>query len=189
MFDPRETDQWHTRLALLRKAKGLSVRALALEAGVSPATLSAVERGQSSPTLATLQRILRALESDFASFFAAPEGEEDPSPVFRADRMKRITDPNRTYTLAFPKRDDIRIELVREQILPEKGEGEWESHPCDMAGIVVEGGRLTVEIEGARVWDLESGDAFYIKAGQRHRGRNNSDAPVRLVTVYTPPRY
>jgi transcriptional regulator with XRE-family HTH domain len=181
------TLHWQRKLAALRKEKGVSLRALASKAGVSPASLSAIERGQNSPTLATLNRILRALDSDFAAFF---DGEKNSSgPVFSAQEMAAIEDANRRYTFLLPKKGDVHFEMVDETLLAQDSECEWEIHSCDMAGVVISGGPLRVEVAGRGEWMLREGDAFYIKAGQRHRGCNASPDAIRLLTVYCPPRY
>ena len=36
---------------------------------------------------------------------------------------------------------------------------------------------------------LRPGDAFYVTKGTAHRGYAHGDEPVRLVSVYHPPRY
>ena len=55
---PRQLGQ---RLAKLRRAQGLSRYGLAKQLGLSRDYLGRVERGQSSPTVAMLQRIAKAL--------------------------------------------------------------------------------------------------------------------------------
>ncbi|MDT7695129.1 MAG: hypothetical protein QOI75_4496, partial [Pseudonocardiales bacterium] len=45
------------QLRLLRSRRGLSLRALAAEAGVSATLLSQIERGVTEPSLATLRRL------------------------------------------------------------------------------------------------------------------------------------
>ena len=50
------------RMRALRESMGLSLRELALRCGVSPAMLSQVERGETSPTLQVAARIAAGLE-------------------------------------------------------------------------------------------------------------------------------
>ena len=60
----------HDRLALslreARKARGLSLDAVAKLSGVSRSMVSQIERGESSPTVATLWNLTQALQVDFA---------------------------------------------------------------------------------------------------------------------------
>jgi len=54
------------RLKEIRKSKGLSLEATAKLSGVSRSMLSQIERRESSPTIATLWSLARALQVDFA---------------------------------------------------------------------------------------------------------------------------
>ncbi len=54
------------RLKEARKAQGLSLDATANLSGVSRSMVSQIERGESSPTIATLWNLTRALNVDFA---------------------------------------------------------------------------------------------------------------------------
>ncbi|OIO74090.1 MAG: hypothetical protein AUJ57_03020 [Zetaproteobacteria bacterium CG1_02_53_45] len=58
-----------TRIAKLRKERDLSLRALADAAGVSPATLSQIESGQASPSVATLEKLADGLNLSISAFF------------------------------------------------------------------------------------------------------------------------
>jgi transcriptional regulator with XRE-family HTH domain len=176
------------RIALLRKRARISLRALSRKAELAPASLSAIERGRSSPTLATLHKILRALGTDFAEFFMGAAGPGD-SPVFRAKDARRVKDAERTYALLFPKRADLKFEIFRETIRPARKETEWSTLDCDVGGVLLAGGPFVLEIDQRGAWTLAVGDAFYVPAGLRHRGTPRGRAPAQLLTVIAPPRY
>ena len=53
----------------LRTEKGVSLRALSRKAGLSPASLSSIEKGKGNPTLATFHKLLKGLGTDFAQFY------------------------------------------------------------------------------------------------------------------------
>ncbi len=69
----------HDRLAAslreARKARGLSLDAVAKLSGVSRSMVSQIERGESSPTVATLWNLTQALQVDFAGLL---EGKGEP---------------------------------------------------------------------------------------------------------------
>jgi transcriptional regulator with XRE-family HTH domain len=69
----------HDRLAAslkaARKARGLSLDAVAKLSGVSRSMVSQIERGESSPTVATLWNLTQALQVDFAGLL---EGRTRP---------------------------------------------------------------------------------------------------------------
>ena len=171
-----------------RERVQMSLRELSGRAGISPSSLSMIEHGRNSPTLATLQKLLKALGTDFAEFFANADTFEK-EPVFRCADMRVIKDAYRQYTLLFPKRDDLKFEMVRETISHREPEGEWEVHDFDIGGVVLQGGPLRLEIEGVGEWEIRAGDALYIEAGRKHRASNAGDRPSELVTVAYPAKY
>lgn len=59
-------DQLPARLKGARREQGLSLDAVAKLSGVSRSMVSQIERGESSPTIATLWNLTRALQVDFA---------------------------------------------------------------------------------------------------------------------------
>lgn len=61
------------RLKETRRAKGLSLDAVAKLSGVSRSMVSQIERGASSPTVATLWNLTRALQVDFAGLLDPEE--------------------------------------------------------------------------------------------------------------------
>lgn len=65
------TDRLAERLRAARKAKGLSLDAVAGISGVSRSMVSQIERGESSPTVATLWNLTQALGVDFAGLLDA----------------------------------------------------------------------------------------------------------------------
>lgn len=75
----------HDRLAAslraARKARGLSLDAAAKLSGVSRSMVSQIERGESSPTVATLWALTQALQLDFAGLL-----EGQPAPGIQVTR-------------------------------------------------------------------------------------------------------
>jgi transcriptional regulator with XRE-family HTH domain len=175
-----------SRIRVLRERCDLSVRKLGELSGVTAGMISTVERNKTSPSLATLHKILVALGSDLASFFGENEHVGD-GPIFPREHMRLITDEERSYSIIFPLSDDIKIEMMDEQLTLTSKKSDFETLKCDVAGCVISG-TLNLEIEGEPPKLLRAGDGFYVKKGISHRGFA-VDNPVRLIAVYTPPRY
>jgi transcriptional regulator with XRE-family HTH domain len=175
-------------IARLRKKMGAGLRELSRKAGMSAASLSAIEKGESSPTIATLYKVLKALDTDFAEFFSSGAGA-DASPVFRARDMQQIEDAVHRCVFLFPRRGDIRFEMFRENLAPSTTKREWEVYDFDVGGTVLSGGPLRIEIENAGVFTIKKGDAFHIRRGLRHCVTNAGRRAVEMITVVTPPRY
>lgn len=69
---PDITTRLASALRDARRARGLSLDAVAKLSGVSRSMVSQIERGESSPTVATLWNLTRALQVDFAGLLDAP---------------------------------------------------------------------------------------------------------------------
>jgi transcriptional regulator with XRE-family HTH domain len=111
-MEPKESGRTIRRL---RTEAGIGLRQLCRLADLSPASLTAIEKGNSSPTLATLHKVLRALGTDFAEFFAS-SAEDAESPVFSSKEMHSVADKHREYVFLLPKRQDMRFEIIHETI-------------------------------------------------------------------------
>lgn len=85
-----------TRLRQLRAGRGLTLDALADRAGVSRSMISLVERGESSPTAAVLDRLAAGLGVTIASLFA-DEARDDAAPVSRHAEQISWRDPETGY--------------------------------------------------------------------------------------------
>jgi HTH-type transcriptional regulator, repressor for puuD len=175
------------RIQTLRKRCGLSIRRLAELAGVTPAMISCIERGKNSPSLGTLQKILTALGTDFAAFFAQ-KMEEQPGPIFLREHMQAVSDGQRTYTIVFVRRTGVRIEIFDEYILPSRRRPPFETLKCDLVCYMLSGD-LVLEIKNRPKRILRPGDSFYLEHGSVHRGYPAHDEPVRLISVFHPAKY
>jgi transcriptional regulator with XRE-family HTH domain len=73
----------------LRVRRGLSQESLAVDAGIDRTYVSRLERGIENPTVAVLERLAAALQSDIGAFFLTPKaGEKFPAPL-RSGRKAR----------------------------------------------------------------------------------------------------
>ncbi len=77
------------RLKAARRAQGLSLEAVANLSGVSRSMVSQIERSESSPTIATLWNLTRALQVDFAGLLDG-DAEGDRIAVLRAPEVPSI---------------------------------------------------------------------------------------------------
>ena len=185
---PMGYDDLGRRIRVLRQTARMSLRELSRSAGMSTASVSAIENDKSSPTLATLHKVLRALGTDFAEFFASPAADS-AKPVFEPVAMPVVKDAHRQYAILLPKRSDIKFEMLLETLAPNERRTDWETHDCDLGGVLLSGGPLRLDVEEQGEWVCRKGHAFYLKAGQRHRAVNIGKRPAKLVTVWYPPQY
>ncbi|MBB3020194.1 transcriptional regulator with XRE-family HTH domain [Microvirga lupini] len=106
------------RLRDLRVRAGLTLDGLAERTGVSRSMISLIERGESSPTAAVLDKLAAGLGVTLASLFAAQESAA-ASPLSRREDQRVWRDPESGYTrrnLSAPGFPSL-VELV-EVVLP-----------------------------------------------------------------------
>lgn len=181
-------DKIGPRLKQMRTRAGLPLREVGDRCGIAASYLSSLERGGSSPTLATLTKILHALGSDLETFFSNADATELTGPVFRRSDMQVASDAERRYTFVLPRRKHVKAQMLDEYIMPTESAPDFESFDCDVAGILLSG-TLELEVEGEAPQILCPGDAFYVPGKARHRGRCLGSEPAHLITVYVPPKY
>ena len=86
------------RVRELRTGRALSLDALATRSGVSRSMISLVERGESSPTAALLEKLASALGVTLASLFDAPPSAGPPAgPLARRKDQPQWRDPGSGY--------------------------------------------------------------------------------------------
>ena len=173
------------KLRNLRQRSNISLRQLAKLANVSVSYISAVEKDQASPTLATLRRILLALGTNFINFFSEEDNNNNEQYIFRKSAMHTVTDSDREYTFILPHRDDIHVELMDENYFSSNKLPEFETMDCDFAGYVVSG-NIVIEIDNHPPAHLSCGDAFHVPRGISLRGYCEQGEKARLLTVLYP---
>lgn len=104
------------RLAALREQRALSLEELAAASGISRATLSRLERGESSPTAALLGKLCTVYGLPMSRLIA--EVEEQGAQLIRAAEQPVWTDPGSGFTrrMVSPPVQGLRAELVEGQL-------------------------------------------------------------------------
>lgn len=176
------------RLRELRDAQGLSLDALAERSQVSRSAISLIERGQSSPTAAVLDRLSSALGVTLASLFeegAAPAAE--PSPVARAADQPEWTDPGSGYVrrnLSPAARSPIQLVEVHfppgQRVAYDTGVRDTEVYQQVW---IVEG---TMEMTVGDVhWRLAAGDCLAMQLDRPIVFHNPTQRPARYLVALT----
>ncbi len=89
-YEEKLEESLGNRLRELRRQQGLSLRALAEKSGLSANTLSLIENGKTSPSVATLQQIAIALSIPITAFF---ESKVNRDPVIHTKHDQRNSSP------------------------------------------------------------------------------------------------
>nr|WP_275670111.1 XRE family transcriptional regulator [Kribbella speibonae] len=175
-----------TRIREIRTLRGMTVRELADNAGVSSALISQVERGVTDPSLETMRRIAEALDTPMFSLFQ--DGDDETVAVIRREDRYEISSPHHaiTYTRASP--GGSKLEVLEGSLEPGAATSETpRSHPSEEC-VVVLAGRLTVQV-GDQTHVLKIGDSCTFDSNIPHLYRNEGRNVVRFLLSVTPPSY
>src|SRR2546423_4925425 len=105
-------DRIAERLRSLRGERGYTLDALAERSGVSRSMISLIERGQSSPTAAVLDKLAAGLTVTLATLFEDEPRAAPPSPLARTADQPVWTDPASGYVrrnVSPPARSPIQL--------------------------------------------------------------------------------
>ncbi|MGI5472867.1 helix-turn-helix domain-containing protein [Streptomyces sp. CA-132043] len=168
------------RIRALRKQRGWSVQQLAEASGVSRRMLTQIELGQANPSLATVDRVARALDTDFAALALPADGaasaEVEGTLVWRA--------PDGSKALLLAATEEPRAELWRWTLAPG---GHYAAEP-DRPGAQeihhVLSGRLTLALAPGPQ-ELGPGQSAVIPTDQEYAYRNEGAEPAVFVRVVT----
>ncbi len=171
------------RLRETRKSKGLSLEATSKLSGVSRSMLSQIERGESSPTVATLWSLTRALQVDFAGLLDDGNSGSTIREIMRANRTPTIDSQGEGCRIRILSPPDQAGRLEVYEILFEKN-GALVSEPhrqgCVEHMTVLEGA-LTV-VAGEDSAELGEGDTIRYAADCNHSIRA-TEQPARALLI------
>lgn len=177
-----------------RDRRGLSLRDLARETGLSPSLLSQIERGATEPSILSLRKVAEALGVSIFYLLDSGSGEETPAGGRTlADRVVRRADRRRValptsglrYELLCP---DVsgRMEAWLGHLEPGAATGEAaRGHLSDEFMLLLSG---SAELEyGDDRLVLEAQDSIYLDGTIAHRLRTLGDRPLVFLSVLSPP--
>lgn len=171
---PDPTQHIAATLKHLRQARGWSLSRTAEATGVSKAMLGQIERGESSPTVATLWKIASGLDVSLSTFLVAPAA----APLTRPQTM--LSDSAGMHMrVLIPFNPLWRLEMFVIDLEPGACS---ESSPHGLGVvehvIVIEG---ALEVAEAGHWQaVSTGDVLRLDAAQTHAYRNPHTARARF---------
>ncbi|MHA3977096.1 cupin domain-containing protein [Halovulum sp. GXIMD14794] len=184
------------RLRTVREARGMSQRELAGRAGLTNAAISLIEQNKSSPSVASLKRLLDAIPMTLSEFFSEVEDTGTPKYFYSADEFVELS-PQDIGLGAGAMRVSLRqlgdasrhaLQVLHETYPPGSDTGpDLLTHEGEEAGVVIEG---IIEITVAdQIRVLNPGDGYLFDSRLPHRFRNIADTRCVIVSACTPPSF
>jgi transcriptional regulator with XRE-family HTH domain len=175
------------RIRALPQARRLTLRDVADRAGVTESFLSQVERDVTSPSIATVHRIARALGLSIAQLFAE---DGDTGRVVRLEARRRVAYPGlRSVDEFLTSNMAGRLQVIMSTIEPGGGTGaEPYTHDSDEEVVVVLAGVLDLWVAEEH-YVLREGDAITFPSRLPHWNANHGEVPVKVLFCLTPPSF
>ncbi|MEX2494500.1 MAG: cupin domain-containing protein [Woeseia sp.] len=175
------------KLRTLRSRHGLSQRRLAALAGVSNATVSLIEHGQTDPSLGLLKKILDAMGVSYAEFFSTHSGSAEKY-FYSFEELSEIGSGLISYRQVGGDLVDSKLQILHERYRPGADTGRsMLSHEAEEGGVILQG-RLEVTVAN-EVKILSAGDAYRFNSRLAHRFRNTGSEDCVVVSACTPPSF
>lgn len=173
-----------TKLKEMRQCKGLTQEELADRCELSKGYISQLENDLTSPSIATLTELLRALGSSLGEFF---KEEKEDKIVFSAEEYSEKQSDGMVWDWLIPNAQKNMMEPV----LAELDEGaETQSdfpHEGEEFGYVLKG-KIAVCL-AEKKYHAKSGESFYFKADKLHKIVNVGNGKAKFLWVSTPPNF
>jgi transcriptional regulator with XRE-family HTH domain len=175
------------RLRELRRFRRATLRTIADRSGLSESFLSQVERGRSSASIASLQRIAGALGITMADLFE-PDGMPGPKVVRKHERPALSFGVLGKKSLLTPRPlHHLEVFVGELEVGGSTGEQSY-VHGDSEELVVVLSGAVQLEL-GGELFELESGDSIDYRSSTPHRVTNTGQELAEVMWIISPPSY
>jgi transcriptional regulator with XRE-family HTH domain len=185
------------RLKAVREKHGLSQRELASRAGMTNGAVSLIESNKTSPSIASLKRLLDSVPMTMSEFFSPLEDDTAPKYFYTPDEFTELAPQDAGLTGAASARVSLRqlgdaarhqLMVLHETYPPGADTGEeLLSHEAEEAGIVLRG-RIEITVaDQCRV--LGPGEGYMFDSRLPHRFRNTGTEECEIISACTPPTF
>lgn len=172
----------------LRKARGITLKELAIKIERSVGFISQIERGLSEPSMTDLRRIAKALDVPTSWFFLLEDEDTLEQQFIVRAGARRALGTSEEGILEELLSPDLggSFEMFRTVIEPGAQSTELLKRDTEEAGFVASG-EIDIWIDGQQ-FELKAGDSFRYDH-KSHRWHNPGDQQCIIIWVVSPPVY
>lgn len=175
------------RLRAIRHLRRLTLREVADRAELSESFLSQIERGRTSASIASLQRISGALGIDVSDLFS-PDGTRRPR-VLRREARERLAFGRLGRKSLLTAKPFGHLEVVVAEFEPGGSTGEEPyTHGDSEEVFVVLTGTVQLQLDTS-LHELGPGDSVQYRSSTPHRVANAGEEAAEVMFVISPPSY
>ena len=175
------------RLRAIRHLRRLTLKDVAASAELSESFISQVERGRTSASIASLQRIAAALGIEVSDLFARDGTHRQR--VLRRDARDVVGFGKLARKSLLTPKPFHALEVVAAEFEPGGSTGdEPYTHGDSEELFVVVSGTVHLQLDTA-FYELGAGDCAQYRSSTPHRVVNPTDEPAEVMFVISPPSY
>jgi transcriptional regulator with XRE-family HTH domain len=180
------------RIHAIRKSKGMTIKEVANITGLTPSFISQLERGITTASIASIQKIAQALGTQLSVLFNEEPAASPPSSlptVIRKNSRVKLVYPNLPNTVDYILTGrGGKLEVLHSTIEPGGHSGGLYSHDSDEECIVVLRGTMELMVDD-KMYHLSEGDSITFCSRQAHGWRNIGQDVLEVIWIITPPTY
>ena len=179
-----KTELLGEKLRSVRTERNLSQRALADMAGISPNSVGLIERGEISPSIATLQNLATALNIRMSYFF---EDDTEQKVLHVKTDSRQGLDSQGVYIENMGGRlHGQEVEPFVMHLAPNASSGERQVIHTGHEVVYCLKGKFEYYIDGTS-YILEQGDFLLFEANLPHRWSNPFEQPAEFILILQTP--
>jgi transcriptional regulator with XRE-family HTH domain len=175
-----------------RLVKGLRLKDVADRSGYSESLISKIENNKAMPSINTLHRIARVLDTSMAALLSEAGGAAgvvmtaEQRPLIVADAVPGTSDSDGTEAeVMIPFGASTMLEAFLVRVQPGGSSGGERHHDGEEVGFV-RCGELVLTVNGVS-HHLKAGDSFFFPSTQPHSFANPGTVQTEIVWINTPP--
>jgi DNA-binding transcriptional MerR regulator/quercetin dioxygenase-like cupin family protein len=170
-------------LARLRRQLGMKLTEAASRGGLTPQRLASIERGVTTPSIASLQKLARAYRTTVLALFASQAHTRQL--VRPPDRSVLTESGVRMELLAFGA---LQMQAMLFRVAPHATSGGSYQHDGEEF-IYMLGGKFEIWLDEVEHYVLEPGDSLYFLSTRAHRWRAVGEEEAVLLWINSPPTF
>ncbi len=172
------------KIKRLRLQKNLTQEELADRCELTKGYISQLENELTSPSIATLEDILKALGTTFAEFF---RDENEEQVVFTEAEFIEKLAPTHKIEWLVPNAQKNEMEPILVTIEPHSSLEEDVPHEGEEFGYVLKGS-LMLHL-GKSAYNVKKGEVFYYSSEKPHHLENRTNERVVVLWIAAPPTF
>lgn len=174
----------HKKVKNLRLEKGLTLKELSEETGLSLSFLSQIERGASSLSITSLKKVADALGVSMIYFFAEEEEQDNYFLGKKDHRLFKMAGGEQLYARLAGTFHDRKLEPIKVVLPPFMKEEYSYSHPGEEFYYILQG-EVIFYLNGVS-YHLVAGDTIHYPSNLKHAWENPTREDAVILSVTTP---